>query len=67
MEVRAVTYRLLGSWVFRALAFATGSNDFTSSDGIDCAKAPPASSSLRSSERDRAGAWSELLRRDQKA
>lgn len=57
-----VTYRLGGSSVFRDLAFATGSNDFTASVGVVGLNEPADSSSLRSSERDRAGAgaWSEL-------
>ena len=66
-EVSMGTDRLLGSWDLRDLAFATGSNDCTSGAGVDRVNVLEDSRSLRSSERDRAGAWSELLRREQKA
>lgn len=44
------TYRLLGNLYFRALAFAIGSNDFTTSSGTVVAKDVADSSSLRGSE-----------------
>lgn len=63
---RMRTDRLLGSWDFRDLAFATGSNDCTSGPGVDLVNVLADSRSLMSSERDRLGAWSELLRREMK-